>query len=107
MFVIGFGTLILPKRVQQILSRYHWSLGKLAKQKVKDCHQVIHKFANDTIFPTSVELVPDNVCVYVCVCVCVCVCVHANDQICLKFVTLNAWVNPLGCFFHCLKILIF
>ena len=30
-----------------------------------------------------------------------------NNQICLKFGTLTVWVNPWGCLFHFLKILIF
>ena len=60
------------------------------------------------------------VCVCLCICVsaCLCLCVNVlqamghsgegiNSQICLKFGTLKAWVNPWGYFFHFLKICVF
>ena len=57
----------------------------------------------------TLELGRENVCMYVCMCV-----LQAlersreglNGQICLKFGTRIVWVNPWGCFFHFLKVLI-
>ena len=57
------------------------------------------------------------VSVYLCICVSVSVCLcptsyetlweGINSQICLKFGTHKAWVNPWGCLFQFLKICVF